>query len=143
MQLQNRFHFDNYTNDNNANRYINNDNKNSKRKMTYTPLILFGLGLFGVLFHNLIKLNSINRKNKGIVNISEYFALERFTIAISICFIGFLIVVKNEFTAVEYINKWIGTCFGLAGYLAQSLIVSFTSTTEAFIKNKMDSINEG
>ena len=109
--------------------------------MTYTPLILFGLGIFGVLFHNLIKLNSINRKNKGIVNWHEYFALERFTILISIAFVGFLVVVKNEFMEVEYINKWVGTSFGLAGYLAQSLIVSFTSSTEQFIKDKIDNIN--
>jgi hypothetical protein len=110
--------------------------------MTYTPLILFGLGLSGVLFHNLIKLNNINRKNKGIVNYKEYFALERFSIMISILFVGFLIVVKSEIAGVETINKWIGTAFGMAGYLAQSLIVSFTSSTETFIKNKVESINK-
>jgi len=110
--------------------------------MNYTPFILFGLGFSGVLFHNLIKLNSINRKNKGIVNFSEYFALERFTIIISILFVGFLVVIKSELAGVETINKWIGTAFGLAGYLAQSLIVSFTISTEKFIKNKIESINE-
>ncbi len=110
--------------------------------MTYTPLILLGLGFSGVLFHNLIKLNAINRKNKGIVNFGEYFALERFTILISLFFVGFLVVIKSELTGVETISKWIGTAFGLAGYLAQSLIVSFTSTTEQFIKDKIEAIND-
>ena len=110
--------------------------------MTYTPLILFGLGLFGVLVHNLKKLNEINRKNKGTVNYTEYFAIEKFSILISICFIGFLVVIKSEVSAVEYINKWIGTCFALAGFSAQSIILSATSAFEVFTKNKTKNFNE-
>lgn len=106
--------------------------------MTYTPLYLFGFGLFGVLFHNLIKLSTINKKNKGVVNWREYFALERFTILISLFFVGFLVLIKGEISSVELINKWIGTSFALAGYLAQSLIVAFTSKTEEIIKDRIN-----
>ena len=110
--------------------------------MTYTPFILFGLGLFGILVHNLKKLNEINRKNKGTVNWTEYFALERFSILMSIGFVGFLVVIKSEVSAVEYINKWIGTCFALAGYSAQSIILSATGAFEVFTKNKVKQIEK-
>ena len=110
--------------------------------MKYTALILFALGIFGVMVHNLKKLNEINRKNKGKVNLSEYFALERFSILMSIGFVGFLVVVKSEVSSVEYINKWIGTCFALAGFSAQSLILSVTSAFETFTKRKTKEINE-
>lgn len=110
--------------------------------MTYTPLYLFGLGLFGVLFHNLIKLNSINRKNKGVVNWREYFALERFTILISLFFVAFVVLIKSEVAGVELINKWVGAFFGMIGYLAQSLIVAFTSKTEEVIKDRINNINK-
>ena len=110
--------------------------------MTYTPFILFGLGLFGILVHNLKKLNEINRKNKGTVNWTEYFALERFSILMSIGFVGFLVIVKSEYTSIDYISKLIGTFFALAGYSAQSIILSATGAFEVFTKNKVKQINE-
>jgi len=104
--------------------------------MNYTTPILFALGMFGILLHNLIKLNSINRKNKGTVNYSEYFGLEKFTIIISVCVVVIALIAQHEITQLEQVGKWFGLAFVAIGYMAQSIVVSFMGKAESFIEEK-------
>lgn len=104
--------------------------------MNYTTPILFALGMFGILLHNLIKLNSLNRKNKGTVNYSEYIDLEKFTIAISVCVVIIALIAQHEIQQLEAVGKWLGLAFVAIGYMAQSIVVSFIGKAEDFIKTK-------
>ena len=104
--------------------------------MNYTTPILFGLGMFGILLHNLIKLNSINRKNKGSVNYMEYFALEKFTISISICVVIIALIAQHEIKQLQVVDNLFGLSFVAIGYMAQSIVVSMIGRTEEFIKPK-------
>ena len=91
--------------------------------MNYTNLVLFLLGVLGVLLHNLIEMNKINRANKGNINIGAYLKLERFTIIISFIVVFVAILVKQEIKQVEAAGKWMGLAFVAIGYMGQSLLI--------------------
>ena len=91
--------------------------------MNYTNLTLFGLGLLGILLHNLVELNKLNRANKGSVRLGEYFKIERFSILISVVVVGVSLIVKAEITQLEQVGKWLGLAFMAIGYMGQSLLV--------------------
>lgn len=91
--------------------------------MNYTNLALMGLGLLGVLLHNLIEMNKINRAHEGNINIGQYLKIERFSIIISVivCFVA--VMVKSEIKQLEQIGNWLGVAFVAIGYMGQSLLI--------------------
>lgn len=91
--------------------------------MNYTNLTLFGLGLLGILLHNLVELNKLNKASKGTLNINQYLKLESYSIAISIVVIVVALVIKHEITQLEAAGKWLGLAFMTIGYMGQSLLV--------------------
>jgi len=105
--------------------------------MNYTPLVLTGLGLFGILLHNLVKLNEINKASQGNINLGKYWKLERFAILISVCVVVVSIIVRNEVKQFEQIGNWLGLAFVAIGYMAQSIVVSVMGKAQNFI-NKDD-----
>lgn len=92
--------------------------------ITYTHISLFGLGILGVLLHNLVELNKLNKASAGKFNVSQYFKLERFSIAVSIIVCLVAVFVSNEITQIELASKWIGLAFMAIGYMGQSLLIS-------------------
>ena len=91
--------------------------------MNYTNIVLFALGLLGVLLHNLIELNKINRSRQGNISVTDYLKIERFTIYISIIVVGICILIKHEITQLEQVGKWLGIAFVAIGYMGQSLLI--------------------
>lgn len=91
--------------------------------MNYTTLTLFLLGAMGILLHNLVELNKLNRASKGSLNIKQYFRLEVFSIMISIVVICVALIIKTEITQLEAAGKWLGLAFMTIGYMGQSLLV--------------------
>ena len=91
--------------------------------MNYTNFMLFGLGLLGVLLHNLIELNKVNRATKGNIKIGEYFKLEIFSIFISVIVVFVGVLVKHEIQQLEQIGGWLGVAFVAIGYMGQSLLI--------------------
>lgn len=92
--------------------------------MNYTNITLFGLGMLGILLHNLVELNKINRDpNKKNFTIKSYLQLEAYSIIISliVCFVALL--VKHEITQLEQVGKWLGLAFMAIGYMGQSLLI--------------------
>lgn len=106
--------------------------------MTYTTLILALLGLFGILLHNLIKLNQINRKLKGEINLGNYLKMERFTIIISICVIIIALIAQQEIKQLELVGKWLGLAYVAIGYTAQSLVIAMAGKTEKIIESETE-----
>jgi len=104
--------------------------------MDYTILTLAILGLFGILIHNLIKLNSLNREQKGEINIFKYWKIERFSIILSVCVVAVCLIVRSEVKQLESIGKWLGLAFVAIGYMAQSIVVSFSGRAQKWIENK-------
>ena len=101
--------------------------------MEYTTLVLFGLGFLGILIHNLIKLDSINRQYDGRVNFAKYMALERFSILISICVVVVCLIARTEVKQLQSIGNWLGLAFVAIGYMAQSIVVAFMGKAQKYL----------
>ncbi len=92
--------------------------------MKKTNITLFGLGVLGILLHNLVELNKINKDpNKSNFTLKSYFKTEIYSIAISliVCFVALL--VKSEIQQLEQVGKWLGLAFMAIGYMGQSLLI--------------------
>lgn len=104
--------------------------------MDYTLVTLAALGLFGILIHNLVKLNSLNREQKGEINIFKYWKIERFSIILSVCVVAVCLLVRTEIKQLESVGNWLGLAFVAIGYMAQSIVVSFSNKAQQFIESK-------
>jgi len=91
--------------------------------MNYNDIYLIALGMLGVLLHNLVELNKLNKASKGTLSIREYLKLERFSIAISMIVVIVCMMIKHEITQLEAAGKWIGLAFISIGYMGQSLLI--------------------
>ncbi len=79
--------------------------------------------MLGVLLHNLVELNKLNKASAGNLSISQYLKLERFSIAISVIVVIVCVMIKHEITQLEAAGKWIGLAFISIGYMGQSLLI--------------------
>lgn len=93
--------------------------------MTYSTLVLAALSLVGVLLHNLVKINEINKDpHKGVFSFSSYFSKEWASIMIS-CIVGIVAAfLKTEIKQLDAAGNWLGLGFIAIGYMAQSVLVS-------------------
>lgn len=101
--------------------------------LTYTPLVLFGLGVVGILLHNLIELNKINKAKGGRASIWVYLVYERFSLAISVITVATAVYISQEIKQLEAVGKWLGLAFISIGYMGQSLLIVLMGKTEKFI----------
>lgn len=104
----------------------------------YTPLILFVLGMLGVLLHNLIQLDKINRENDGNISMLKYLKIERFSIIISVIVVTVAVICSQEIRKLYMVGNWLGFGFIGIGYMAQSLLVFFMKKAKQKIENKED-----
>ena len=104
--------------------------------MNYTLLVLGALGMFGILIHNLVKLNQINRKSDGELDFGKYLKLERFSILLSMCVVAVALIAQQEIKQLESVGKWLGLSFVAIGYMAQSLVVTMIGRAEKFMNDK-------
>ena len=104
--------------------------------MNYTILTLSLLGLFGILIHNLKKLNELNRKLKGDINLLQYFKLEVFSILLSVCVVVVALIAQQEIKQLEAVGKWLGLSFVAIGYMAQSMVITFAGRAEKYLNEE-------
>lgn len=103
--------------------------------MNYTNAVLILLGMLGVLLHNLIEMNKLNRANQGNIKIGQYLKIERFTIMISIIVVIIAVIVKQEIKQLEAVGKWLGVAFIAIGYMGQSLLIFTMGKASKVIDN--------
>jgi hypothetical protein len=92
--------------------------------MNYTNLTLFGLGLLGILLHNLVELNKLNKASAGNLNIKQYLKLEKYSIFICVIVVAVSLIIKYEIKQLEAVSKWLGLAFIAIGYTGQSLLIA-------------------
>ena len=102
----------------------------------YTPLLLFILGMLGVILHNLIQLDKINRDNNGNINWIKYVKMERFSILISVIVVTLAVICSQEIRRLAIGGNWLGLGFICLGYMAQSILVFFMKKAKEKIGNK-------
>ena len=104
--------------------------------MNYTFIILFLLGVLGVLLHNLMKMDEINKKNNGDFKLGNYIAIEKFSIMISLILVLVSVMVSQEIKQLHDIGNWLGLSFVAIGYMSQSIIVKFSGKAEKILNDK-------
>lgn len=102
----------------------------------YTQLTLFALGLLGVILHNLIQLDKLNKASNGTYNIIQYLRLELYSILISMLVVLSCVLISQEIQQLEQAGKWLGAGFIAIGYLGQSLLVWWIGKAEKIISSK-------
>lgn len=91
--------------------------------MEYTPIFLGLMGCLGILLHNLVKMDTINRAASGTINLRKYLMVERFSILISLIVVLICVFCSHEIKQLYDAGLWLGLGFVGVGYLAQSLLV--------------------
>lgn len=103
--------------------------------MEYSTIILFMLGLLGVILHNLVKINEINKDpSKGTFNFESYFKVEWASILISVIVVIICVVIKQDIKQLENAGNWLGAGFVAIGYMAQSVLISFMGKAQKIIE---------
>lgn len=103
--------------------------------MDYSVITLAALGVFGVLIHNLVKLNELNKKLEGNISLLSYLKLEIFAILLSLCVVAVALIVRTEVKQLEQVGNWLGIAFVAIGYMAQSIIVTIMGRGQKFLDN--------
>lgn len=103
--------------------------------MDYSIITLAALGVFGVLIHNLVKLNELNKKLEGNISLLSYLKLEIFAILLSLCVVAVALIVRTEVKQLEQVGNWLGIAFVAIGYMAQSIIITVMGRTQKFLDN--------
>jgi len=101
--------------------------------MNYTTLTLILIGYSGVLCHNLIKMNTLNKKANGNFNFAQYLALEKFSILLSVIATTAAAFLSQEIAELAKAGKYLGVGMFSMGYLAQSLLVAWMGKAQKFI----------
>lgn len=101
--------------------------------MNYTNFTLFALGLLGILLHNLVEMNKLNRNQGAKFSIRAYLRAEVFSILISVVVIGVALIIKHEIKQLEAAGKWLGLAFVSIGYMGQSLLVAIIGRAQKVI----------
>lgn len=94
--------------------------------MNYTILFLSCVGCVGMLLHNLVKIDEIN-KNPALGNFSlgKYWAREWASILISVIVVVVCAFLQEEIKQLHQAGNWLGLGFLALGYMAQSLLVKW------------------
>lgn len=104
--------------------------------MQYTHFVLFGLGLMGILLHNLMKMDEINKKQNGNFSFHKYLAVEKFSIAISVIVVVVCDLVSQEIKQLHDVGNWLGLFFVAIGYMSQSILIKYGSKAEKILNDK-------
>lgn len=104
--------------------------------MQYTHFVLFGLGLLGILLHNLMKMDEINKKQNGNFSFQKYLAVEKFSIAISVIVVVVCDLVSQEIKQLHDVGNWLGLAFVAIGYMAQSILIKYGGKAEKILNDK-------
>lgn len=103
--------------------------------MEYSNFLLFTLGLLGVILHNLVNINTINKDpSKGNFSFSSYLKVEWASILISVIVVVIAVIAKTEVKQLQAAGNWVGLGFVAIGFMAQALLVSFMGKAQKIIE---------
>lgn len=86
-------------------------------------LLLFVIGLTGVLLHILVELNKLNKSSNCTFSIRKYFQLEIFSILISIIVCVISAFAVDEIKGLQNLGGYIILPYIAIGYMGQSLLI--------------------
>ncbi len=93
--------------------------------MNYSQLMLGGLGLLGILIHNVFQLNSLNKAANGNYKFGQYIKVEKYSIIASVLIVIAAIFTVQEIKQLEQVQNYLGLAFIAIGYMGQSILVKY------------------
>lgn len=93
--------------------------------INYTQLTLLAFGIAGILLHNLIKMDTLNKKEGVNFKFGKYLSTERYSILIALIIVAVAVVASQEIKQLELVGKWLGLGFLAIGYMGQSILIRY------------------
>ena len=93
--------------------------------INYTQATLLAFGIAGILLHNLIKMDTLNKKDGVNFSFWKYLKMERFSILIALIIVAVAVVGSQEVRQLQLVGKWLGFGFLAIGYMGQSILVKY------------------
>lgn len=103
--------------------------------INYTQATLLAFGIAGILLHNLIKLDAINKADGPSFSFWKYLKLERFSILVSLIIVAVAVIGSQEIKQFEMAGKWLGLGFLAIGYMGQSILVKYMGKVSKVIES--------
>jgi len=100
----------------------------------YNDLTLLLFGVFGILIHNLIKIQELKKSNT--FQPHQYFGMEWPSIAISAIVVFAAILGKHEVKELEQAGKWLGLAYLTIGYMGQSILIKLFGRANKILNDK-------
>lgn len=93
--------------------------------INYTQATLLAFGIAGILLHNLIKMDTLNKKEGVSFSFWKYLKMERFSILIALIIVAVAVVGSQEVRQLQLVGKWLGFGFLAIGYMGQSILIKY------------------
>ena len=93
--------------------------------INYTQATLLAFGIAGILLHNLIKMDTLNKKDGVNFSVWKYLKMERFSILIALIIVAVAVVGSQEVRQLQLVGKWLGGGFIAIGYMGQSILIKY------------------
>jgi len=94
----------------------------------FSDLILFAVGLAGILTVNLIEIDALNQKETGNTNLKKYCSKHWANMMLSVVIVGVTVLSKQQVAELEAAGKWI-----LGGIFAIGMV---GPTAAQFVRSK-------
>lgn len=91
-------------------------------------------GLLGILVHNFMKIDALNRANPDKFNLLSFWKVEWASIALSVCFLIAMLIARTQIQELERVGKWLSVGFFCIGLCAQSIAYYLKNRTESEVK---------
>lgn len=93
--------------------------------INYTQLTLLAFGIAGILLHNFIKMDTLNKKEGANFSFVKYLKMERFSILVALIIVALSVVGSQEVRQLQLVGKWLGFGFVAIGYMGQSILIRY------------------
>lgn len=103
--------------------------------MEYTNPLLFAVGCLGILTHNLMKIDRLNRKENGNFKFWGFARLEWPSIFISVIVVIVALIARMEVKQLRTIGNWLALGFYCIGLAAQSVAYFLKGRAEKTLDN--------
>lgn len=110
--------------------------------MSYTVFNLMATGILGILVHNLIKINNINKRTDGQFKAGYFFRMEWASIAISLCVVIVCLIARNEVKQLREVGNYLMLGFFFIGLGSQSIAYTLSSRIEKKIESTNDTTHK-
>lgn len=101
----------------------------------------FLTGILGIMVHTLMKINAINRRSKGQINLKKFFAIEWPSIWISISIIIVALIAREEIIKLKAVGNYLLFGFFCIGLSAQSIAYYVSNRLERKLAKKEQDID--